>query len=166
MPHVIVRYDFAGALLFPSSQQQNVDLQGVVTPSGPVTGAFEFDASSVPTTPGTFNLPTAKFEGNFAGLHVHATGAQATVHGANDSSLTFTFQLAANEFPMPIRIAHASFTFTTFLDFYFSRFFLPAREILDGDRNTGVTFTDTHGHNGNLTTDTNVHFTAFHVTVV
>ncbi|MBV9539091.1 MAG: hypothetical protein JOY70_09185, partial [Acidisphaera sp.] len=56
MPHVIVRYDFAGALLFPSEPQQNVDLQGIVTLSGPVSGYFEFDASTSPTSPSHFNL--------------------------------------------------------------------------------------------------------------
>ena len=165
MPKVIVRYDFAGALLFPSEPQQNVDLEGVVTLSGPVSGFFEFDASTLPATPGKFNLPSARFEGNFGGLHVHATGGHAVVEGANDSSLAFTFPLAATLFPVPITTAQASFSFITFLDFYFGRFFLPAREIMDGDRSTAVTFTDGQGHHGNLSTDTNVHFTGFHVTV-
>lgn len=166
MQHVIVRYNFAGALLFPSSQQQNVDLQGIVTPSGPVSGFFEFDASTNPTTPGKFDLSSAKFQGNFGGLQVHATGGHAVVGGANDSTLTFTFPLSASEFPVPVVSAQASFGFTTFLDFYFSRYFLPALEVNVGDRVTGVHFTDRRGAHGNLSTDTNVHFTSFHVTVV
>jgi hypothetical protein len=166
MQKVIVRYNFAGALLFPSEPQQNVDLQGIVTLSGPVSGFFEFDASTSPASPGKFNLNTAKFQGDFGGLHVHATGGQATVQGANDSTLALTFPLGASLFPVPIVTAQASFSFVTFLDFYFSRFFLPAREINDGDRTTAVTFTDKNGQHGNLSTDTNVHFTSFHVTVV
>ncbi len=166
MPHVIVRYDFAGALLFPSDSQQNVDLQGIVLPSGPVSGFFEFDASTVPAAPGHFHLSSARFHGNFGGLTVNALGGQAVVGGAQDSMLTFSFTLPANEFPMPTVSAKASFGFQTFLNFYFSRFFLPAAEVTSGDRTTMVTFTDTHGHHGNLSTDTNVHFTAFHVKVV
>ncbi len=166
MQHVIVRYNFAGALLFPSSQQQNVDLQGVVTPSGPVSGFFEFDASTNSTAPGKFDLNSAKFQGNFAGLHVHATGGHAAVQGANDSTLALTFPLGANLFPMPILTAQASFSFVTFLDFFFSRNFLPALEVTAGDRTTAVTFTDKNGKHGNLSTDTNVHFTSFHVTVI
>ena len=165
MQHVICRYDFAGALLFPSDQQQNVDLQGVVTPSGPVSGYFEFDASASPSSPGKFNLASAKFHADFAGLKVSASGGEAVVGGANDSSLEFTFSLAANEFPVPIASAQAGFSFITYLDFYFSRWFLPAIEVNQGDRNCFVHFTDKQGKKGNLTTDTNVHFTSFKVTV-
>ncbi|MBV9539175.1 MAG: hypothetical protein JOY70_09610 [Acidisphaera sp.] len=67
---------------------------------------------------------------------------------------------------MPIRSAQARFNFITYLDFYFSRYFLPAIEVNQGDRGVGVQFTDTHGNKGNLTTDTNVHFTSFKVTVI
>jgi hypothetical protein len=52
MPKLLVRYDFAGSLLFPSEPQQNVDLGGIVTLSGPVSGFFEFDANSIPASPG------------------------------------------------------------------------------------------------------------------
>ncbi len=167
MHHVTMRYDFAGTLLFPSEPSQNVDLQGIVTLSGPVSGHFEFDTSTVPTTPGVFPLPTAKFHGNFGGLKVSATGGTATVEGANDSSLAFSFNLPHSEFPVPVTTATARFDFITYLDFYFSRHFLPATEVLpSGDMVTAVQFTDNHGKQGNLSTDTNVHITSAKLTIV
>jgi hypothetical protein len=87
------------------------------------------------------------------------------VEGANDSTLAFKFPLSPSLFPVPIVTAQASFSFITYLDFYFGRYFLPAREIKDGDRTTAVTFTDNANKHGNLSTDTNVHFTSFHVSV-
>ena len=159
----VVRYDFAGPLLFPSDN--NNPLGSIVTPNGQALGFFQFDAATLPTSPGHWTLPTAVFQGDFGGLNVAAVGATATVSGALDSTLGFTFALDPSTFPIPVASAAAEFDFITYTDNYFSLSSLPATTTVPpGDKLAAVRYVTTGGISGQASTDTDASITTVTVT--
>jgi hypothetical protein len=152
----LVDFSFTGAVTAASS---TAPLSPYIAANDPVSGYFIFDPSTVPTTPGVFDLPDAQFHIQFDQLTFDVTGATAQV-SVNQDGLVFSASIPGSEFPIPVDSATITYGFQTFDDGYFSLSSLPTT-VPPHDETLGLSYTVPNNRSQfGASTDTNLHTTA------
>jgi hypothetical protein len=152
----LVQFDFVGHV---TAEDTTGPLKTLLNPNfdttlDTVTGYLQFDASTLPTTPGTFNLPGAVFHATYAGGTIDATGVAAQV-SVNQDFLGFSANVPVSQFlPTVISTATLSLGFQTFTDGYLSLTSLPTA-VPPNDKTLGFSYT-VGGNASGATTDTNL----------
>jgi hypothetical protein len=108
-----VQYDFWGIVVNGNSPW--------APQNSKFTGYFRFDAATAPTSPGVWNLPTAVFHVQYAGMTLDTMGATAQSPN-NHEAITFEAWVPPSELPFPVTYdAFLDMQFETYQDNYFTR---------------------------------------------
>ncbi len=152
----LLQYDFTGHI---TAEDTSGPLRTLLNPNfntnlDVVNGFLQFDSSTLPTSPGVFNLPGAIFHAVFAGGTVDSVGVAATV-SVNQDALVFSTNVPVAQFlPTVISSATMSLGFETFTDGFFSLTSLPTT-VPPGDMTLGFAYT-AGGIDYGASTDTNL----------